>query len=165
MTVKENATDAAATVADRTRTAATDAADAAQAEVHARADSARKGVADEVHSVSSALRTAAEEMRDGSAQERMIGQVAGTLADVSDSIRDKDMGEMVRTTRDFARRNPTVFLGSAAFLGFAAARLAKSSGQSAGQSEGQPSPSRAEVNASRKDWPQTNRHGFPGIPS
>jgi len=56
-----------------------------------------------------------------------MGQVAGTLADISDTIRDKDLSEMVTATTTFARQNPAIFLGSAAFLGFAAARFAKSS--------------------------------------
>jgi len=127
MSLKENATTAASDALDKTKSAAKDAASAAKEQIRTHAGDAKDGVADEVNSISSALRTAADDMRSGSPQERMVGQVAGTLADVSDTIRDKDLSEMVHATTRFARQNPAVFLGSAAFLGFAAARFAKSS--------------------------------------
>jgi hypothetical protein len=127
MTLKENTAAAASDVVGKTKSAAKDAAGAAKDQAYAHARDAKDGVADEVNSISGALRTAADEMRSGSAQERTMGQVAGTLADISDTIRDKDLSEMVNATTRFARKNPAVFLGSAAFLGFAAARFAKSS--------------------------------------
>jgi ElaB/YqjD/DUF883 family membrane-anchored ribosome-binding protein len=127
MTIKDTAQNAASDAVNRTKTAAKDAAGAARAQFETHAHEAKDGVAEEVHSISSALRHAADEMRRGSPQERTLGQVANTLADVSDTIHDKDLGEMVQATTRFARQNPAVFLGSAAFLGFAAARFAKSS--------------------------------------
>ena len=42
-------------------------------------------------------------------------------------MRDKDLGEMVGAVTDFAKRNPFVFLGGAALVGFAATRFAKAS--------------------------------------
>ncbi|MFW8635144.1 hypothetical protein [Cribrihabitans pelagius] len=118
---------AANEAAETAKAMAQDAVETARHEAHSRADAAKESVAKDVKSVASALREASEEMRSGTPQERAIGQIAGTLADVSDSIRDQDLGEMVTSVSSFARRNPVMFLSSAALLGFAAARFAKAS--------------------------------------
>lgn len=130
MTTKTRIQSTAEDMAEKTRAAAKDAAQQVRDQAHAQANEAKASVAEEVKSVSSALRTASDEMRSGSPQERIMGQIAGTLADVSDTIRDQDLSEMVSAASRFARRNPMIFLGSAAFLGFAAARFAKSSNSS-----------------------------------
>ncbi|WP_138933137.1 hypothetical protein [Roseovarius arcticus] len=109
------------------RETAQDAAGAVREEAVRRADSAKTGVADEVSDVASALRKAADSMRDGSPQERTFGQIAGGLADVSESIRGKDLGEMASELTSFAKRNPMLFLGGIALAGFAATRFATSS--------------------------------------
>lgn len=99
----------------------------AMTEVRSKAGDAKAGVAEEVKDVATALRRASEELRDGSAQERTIGTIASSLADVSDHIRDKDLGEIVQMVSKVARDNPVLFLGGAALLGFAASRYAKAS--------------------------------------
>ena len=99
-----------------------------KSEARDRAHAAKDSVAEEVSSVASALRTAANELRSGSPQERTLGQIADGLADASDAIREKDLGEIVHNVSDFARHNPAVFLGASALLGFAATRFAKASG-------------------------------------
>lgn len=91
------------------------------------AEHAKATAADEVKGVSSALRTAAEELRSGSPQERAFSQIAAGLADASDAMRDKDLGEMAQSLTGFAKRNPLVFLGGAALVGFAATRFASAS--------------------------------------
>lgn len=100
-------------------------------EVRARADGAKADVADEVKDVAKALRRASEELRGGSAQERTLGQISSSLADASDAIRDKDLGEIVNMASRIARENPALFLGGAALLGFAVSRYAKASGAAA----------------------------------
>ncbi len=110
-----------------TRAAARDIASSAAEQVQAQADAAKDTMAENVSGVATALRNAAQEMRSGSPQERTIGQIAESLADASDAVRDKDLGEIVRDASDLARRNPLVFLGGAALLGFAATRFVKAS--------------------------------------
>lgn len=109
------------------RETASEAADAVREEATRQADSAKSGVADEMSDVASALRKAASDMRDGSPQERTFGQVASALADVSDSIRGKDLGEMANEVSAFAKRNPMLFIGGIALAGFAATRFATAS--------------------------------------
>ena len=125
--IKRNAKDVAADSADALKSGVQDVTQKVTNEATQYGDQAKDAAADEVKGVASALRTAANEMRSGSPQERTISQIAGGLADVSDSMRDKDLGEMVGTVTDFARRNPLAFLGGAALVGFAASRFAKAS--------------------------------------
>ncbi|WP_299288871.1 hypothetical protein [uncultured Tateyamaria sp.] len=120
-------------VAAQAKTAARGVAQDAAAAAKAQAETAKSSVAEEVSGVASALRTAADEMRSGSPQERTFGQIAEGLADASDAMRHKDLSEMVHDVSAFARKNPLVFLGGAALIGFAATRFAKASGTQATQ--------------------------------
>lgn len=119
-------------IASDIKDAASHKFDEAVTEVRSRADDAKAGVASNVSDVANALRHASEELRGGSAQERTLGQISSSLADVSDSIRDKDLGEIVQMASRIARENPVLFLGGAALLGFAASRYAKASGDHGG---------------------------------
>jgi len=114
-------------VASDIKTAATQRFGDAVTEVRQRADGAKADVADEVNDVARALRRASEDLRGGSAQERTLGQISSGLADASDMIRDKDLGEIVQMASKVARGNPVLFLGGAALLGFAISRFAKAS--------------------------------------
>lgn len=126
--VGEKAKVAATAATQKAKAKAQDVADTVATEAGNYAGQAKDTAADEVKGVASALRTAAKEMRSGSPQERSFSQIAEGLADASDAMKDKDLGEMVGAVSDFAKRNPMVFLGSAALIGFAATRFAKASG-------------------------------------
>ena len=123
----EDARKAGADIAGSLRDSAHDAAGKASAEVSRAADKVQAGAAEELKDVASALRTAAEEMRSGSLQDRAFSELADGFADVSDALRDMEVGEMLSSVNGFARRNPLVFLGGAALVGFAATRAAKAS--------------------------------------
>lgn len=118
----------ASEVTEQAKIAARGVAQNAASAVTDQAHTAKSSVANEMSGVASALRTAAEEMRSGSPQERTFGQIAEGLADASEAIRNKDLSEMVQDVSAFARKNPLVFLGGAALIGFAATRFAKASG-------------------------------------
>ena len=106
------------------------------AEVRSQADDAKSTVADEVKDVAMALRRASADLRDGSAQERTFGQIASTLADASDALRNKDLGQILQAASRVARDNPVLFLGGAAVLGFAVSRFAKASTNGATPADG-----------------------------
>lgn len=127
----ETARETAGNIAQQARDTAESAVHDATKAAASQAEQAKSSVADEMSGVASALRTAAEEMRQGSPQERTFGQIAEGIADASDALRDKDLGTMVQDVSELARRNPLVFLGGAALIGFAATRFAKASGESA----------------------------------
>ncbi|MFZ3585337.1 hypothetical protein ACOI1H_24910 [Loktanella sp. DJP18] len=90
-------------------------------------DAAKDTAANEVDGIASALRKAADELRDDSPQSRTFRQLSTGLADFSDTIRGKDFSELTRDVSAFARRNPVVFLGGAVLIGLAASRFAKAS--------------------------------------
>lgn len=119
----------AGSVASDIKSATTRKFDEVAQGVRSHADDAKTEAASEVNDVASALRRAADEMRGGSAQERTLGQIASSLADTSDAIRDKDLGEISQDINKLARDNPFLFLGGAALLGFAASRYAKATGE------------------------------------
>lgn len=123
----EKAADEAKSLRDDARAKAAEMRDTASRAARDTANEAKAGVAKEISNMGSALRRASEELRDGSPQERTFGYMASTLADLSDTVRDKDLGEMVDDLSRFARRNPVAFLGGAALLGFAGVRMAKAS--------------------------------------
>lgn len=134
------------TAADLAQDAKETAGNAVQSATKAaatQASAAKASVADEMSGVASALRTAAEEMRSGSPQERTFGQIAEGLADASDALRDKDLSTMVNDVSQFARKNPLVFLGGAALIGFAATRFAKASSEAETAAADQPTPAPA----------------------
>lgn len=119
--------DTAGNAADRLRNEAAGVAETVSGKAAEYADLARESAAEEVGSVAAALRTAADQLRRGSPQERTFSQLADGLADASEAVRDKDLSQMVDGLSSFARRNPAVFLGGAALLGFAATRFSKAS--------------------------------------
>ncbi|WP_375261131.1 hypothetical protein [Palleronia sp.] len=114
-------------LAEDARSTAEDLSGRAREEAWSQAERARGGVATEMSGIADALRKAAQEMRSGSPQERTFGQIAESLADASDTIRDRDVGELASDVSRFARRNPLAFLGGAALAGFAVTRFAKAS--------------------------------------
>ena len=88
-------------------------------------------VASQIESIAGALHKTAEQL--GSDEQGALAQyteqAAAGLERFSHSIRDQDFNTVVRQVEDFARRQPTVFIGSAALLGFLAARFLKSSAE------------------------------------
>lgn len=81
-------------------------------------------------SVASAIRQASEHLRS---ENQTLAMYADKAVDqiqlFADRMRDKDPAEMVRDAEQFARRNPTAFVGGAFVLGIALARFLKSSGE------------------------------------
>ncbi len=134
--VKAKVKDAAGSAAEGLKARSQDAADTVASEAAGYANQAKGTAADEMKGVASALRTAADELRSGSPQERTFSQIADGLADASEAVRDQDLSEMVSSVTGFARRNPLVFLGSAALIGFAATRFAKASSDGASSAQG-----------------------------
>ncbi len=87
------------------------------------AEQTAQTVGDAVDRVGDSLRSAAASLQDGSIHERTFGQLAQSLADVSDAIRDRDIQDLGSSVKDFARRNPLLFAGAAALLGYSLSRM------------------------------------------
>jgi len=87
--------------------------------------------ADYIGNIAEAMRRASREFDD----ELPIAGVymrkaASKIEDISDTVHHGDLTDLVRGVQDFARRQPTAFLGLAVLAGFGAVRFLKSSGQS-----------------------------------
>lgn len=89
-------------------------------------------IAEQVNGLAEALHHTAQHLqeknRDVVAQ--YTGQAAQGLERFSQTLRERDLNAIVGQVEDFARRQPVVFIGSAALLGFLAARFLKSSAES-----------------------------------
>lgn len=98
-----------------------------QGELHA--EQAQQKIASTAKSASSAIQTAAEELKNkGDAPEWLassLTSVARQVETLADSLQDKSPRDIVEQTTQFARQSPTAFLAASAAIGFAAARFLK----------------------------------------
>jgi hypothetical protein len=109
--------------------------DAAQDVASQSADKLKESVADKkgagadyVGKVADTIRRAASEFdTDLPIVGTYMRKAASQVESVSDSIRMGELNDVVRNAQDFARRQPTAFLGLVALAGFAAIRFLKSS--------------------------------------
>jgi hypothetical protein len=108
--------------------AALDMANSAKDKVEA-AVSERKSIgADYIGSIAQATGRAAHEFEADLPQAaHYIRQASEQIQGVADTVRERDVRELVGEVQDFARRQPTLFFGGAVVLGFAALRFLKSS--------------------------------------
>jgi hypothetical protein len=69
--------------------------------------------------------------RDGNAADSPVARIAESAADnlqrFSDSLRNRDLDSLLRDAESFAKRQPAVFIGAAALVGFLAVRFLKAS--------------------------------------
>lgn len=108
---------------------AANAAGAAKAEALRRTEGAKGSFADELDRIAAALQAACGELRGGSTAERGFEWAAHGVERTARTVRSRETSELVNEIGSFARRNPSLFLGGAALLGFAASRFAKASGR------------------------------------
>jgi ElaB/YqjD/DUF883 family membrane-anchored ribosome-binding protein len=87
--------------------------------------------AEQVGGIASALHATSERLHEQRQEQTAsyVDQAAGGLDRFSQTLRDRDFGTLVHQVEDFARRQPGVFLGGAAIVGFLLARFLKSSSQ------------------------------------
>jgi hypothetical protein len=130
-TVADQAKDAANTVADEVTSGVDQLAQAAKEQI-AEANERARGLVEEqkdhlagqLGGVAQAMDRVAGDLEgsnDASARyARMLADNAGKL---SGAIRDKSIDDLMTDAQDFGRRQPAMFLGAAALLGFAASRF------------------------------------------
>jgi ElaB/YqjD/DUF883 family membrane-anchored ribosome-binding protein len=73
-------------------------------------------------------------------------KAAHQVGSISESIGQQDVTQIVQTTKDFARREPMLFVGGALAAGFLGARFLRSSAQQAQETSGNGQSALAEVN-------------------
>ncbi|MGJ8596195.1 hypothetical protein [Sulfitobacter sp.] len=97
--------------------------------LHTKADRAASDmsdrVADRATKAANAADAAAAEFSADSLQARAAQQVADQVEGIASHLRTADLTTITRDVSDFARKNPALFIGGAALLGFAATRFLK----------------------------------------
>lgn len=97
--------------------------------VRAGAESQKEGVAQRVGGTADVLRDTARQLQERyeNSIARYVEQLAGALANFSDSINDKSAEELLGDVQSLARRNPALFVGGALAAGILLGRFARSS--------------------------------------
>ncbi|MDA8585062.1 hypothetical protein N9L47_02220 [Rhodobacteraceae bacterium] len=96
-----------------------------QNEASARADHVRHSAAEGVEKVADAAAAAGAQFDPNTLHAEAARHVADRIEGVASHIRGADIDTIVRETSDYARRNPLLFIGVAAAIGFAATRFLK----------------------------------------
>lgn len=91
---------------------------------------------DGIGSVARAVRQTTQPLRDAKQETiaHYVEQAAGQLDRLSNTLKEKNVSDLVDDAQRFARRNPAIFIGSAFALGLVAARFFKSSRERGGTS-------------------------------
>ena len=107
--------------------AASQMAGHARDQVEAAATHQKSRGADYIGAIAGAMNRAAGEFENEVPQAaHYIRQASEQVSGFADTVRQRDMRELVGDVQDFARRQPTLFFGGAVILGFAALRFLKS---------------------------------------
>ena len=111
--------------------AAMDFANSAKGKVEEAAAQRKSLGADYIGSIAQATGRAANEFDAELPQAaHYIRQASEQIQGVADTVRHKDVRELVGEVQEFAKRQPTLFFGGAVVLGFAALRFLKSTSPS-----------------------------------
>jgi hypothetical protein len=84
---------------------------------------------DGIGTVAQAVRQTTQQLRDQHHETiaQYVDQAANQLEQLSNRLREKDIGEFLRDAQQFAKRRPAIFIGSAFAAGLLGARFFKSS--------------------------------------
>jgi vacuolar-type H+-ATPase subunit H len=116
---------------DEARQKAASLASEAKAEGKTVLSQQKEGAAEQVGSVASALRSAADDLqqRDPGAG-RFVSYAADRLESFGRQVRDKDIDSLIGDAERLGRRSPAVFFAGSVALGFLLSRFLKSSSHS-----------------------------------
>ena len=111
------------------KTEAQSFANAAQDRVRAEAERGTQAATKTLGDFANAVRRAGDELAgaDQSPATRLVQKAADGLETFSRSIEGKSPGDLLNDVRDFGRRNPIAFIGSAVLVGLAVGRFARAS--------------------------------------
>ena len=109
--------------------------------------------ADFVGELARSARGLADNLDGGAPQlAQMVRRAASTAENLSHDMRDKSVHELADVTKDFARRQPALFVGAAAAAGFLLARFIK-----AGVSASAPQPRSMRASAPSAEAPASGK--------
>jgi hypothetical protein len=140
-------------------------AEAVAAGARTRAERGRQEIAGEVATVVHHLQESATELRGKDAWlASLVDRGAHELDGLARSLKNRDLGDMMTSLDQFARRQPALFIGAAAGLGFALTRLAKSTSERRAPSGSAPRATTVPqgTEGSPSDTGAVPGHGLPG---
>ena len=114
------------------RSEAASMADKGRSMAYAKAEEAMERGASEVDTTAEHIRAAGREFGEGSYPAQAADYLATSLSDAANALRTQDIDGMMSEVTAFARRNPALFIGGAALLGFVGARMLKASERAGG---------------------------------
>ncbi|WP_322515823.1 hypothetical protein SR870_23085 [Rhodopseudomonas palustris] len=128
----EESVDAARAKAEDLAGAAREFASEAGETIKERANAQREAGADYIGGIADAIRRASREFdNDMPIAGVYMRKAASKVEEISDTVQRGDISDLVQGVQDFARRQPTAFLGIAVLAGFGAVRFLKSSSSDA----------------------------------
>jgi hypothetical protein len=118
----------------------------------------KERAADSLTTIVTALQAASQEVRNqnGGPIADYIDTAAGQVDQIASALRDQDVSQLLKTTEQFARRQPALFLAATFALGFAGTRFLKSSSPSAGR---MPQGAGSWQSQGRADWQSSASYG------
>ena len=135
------------------------------------AEDGKEQLSEQIDDVAQAIRKAAETMRDGeqAMPAKYVSQAADRLEDLSRTIRETDVDEMLSSLQRFARRNRTAIFGGAVLAGLALGRFAVASGRNRTGGSQNRSGSRTSARTSSgypaqdQDYGSADQRDLPGV--
>jgi hypothetical protein len=129
---------------------ATAAAESIQFAATQQIEQQKQAASQSIQAFAQAVRRASDELskQDQTTAAQVIQQAAGGLENLSHTLSNQSLGEMVSSARDFGRRNPMALAGGAALLGLALGRMARTA---SARSNGSDEARRLPAESSRGD--------------
>jgi gas vesicle protein len=134
-TLKDKAASMASTSTDTVKDRASDFVDAAKGMAGSASDKLYEAVDDQKQTGADYIGRIAETIRRAGREVEKeipfvgpyVRQAASQVDQISETVRNGDVSDLMTTVQDFARRQPMAFLGITTLAGFAAVRFIKSS--------------------------------------
>lgn len=125
---KGAATEAWHDARDTARQKASDLAAEAKAAAYSKAEGAQRQASASLHTFAEAVRTAGEQLaeKEQGTAARLVREAAGGLEQLSNTLAQKSVEEIIHDARDFGRRNPTAFIAGTVLAGIALGRFVRS---------------------------------------
>jgi hypothetical protein len=130
-------------------------------------DERKQGLAQDVGDFAHALRASASDLQehDKGYVAHYVEQAAGSVEQIADTLHRQDLGDFMRHTEDFARRQPGLFIGGAVAAGFALARFLKSSAERRGERESETHEGRYGPAAREQQMPSASTASYAATPA
>lgn len=162
----ESAKDTARSVAGNLRSDASSFASGATEKAKSLAEDQKNAGAERLSTIASAVDRAAGDLEEASPHTaRLIRQAAAKVEDLSSTLQNRSIEDLVDSARYYARRQPLAVFGGAVVAGVLLSRFLKSTAEPTYEGAGSyppPAPRPTHVGTPRNDWSSTGTTGGTG---